>query len=74
MNGRLLQRKIQQKLIAEIKDGIAVVDYEVEKRKGKLIDKSYKKGDCVIIQGGIVVSKVNKKEAVEALRLYKKSF
>jgi len=59
--------------VVEIKNGIATVDYEIEKRKGKLIGKSCKKGDYVIIQGGIVVSKVDRKEAVEALRLYKKS-
>ncbi len=57
--------------IIEIKKEFAVVDYGLEKRKGKLIEKSYSKGDYVIIQGGIVVQKVEKKEAEEALRLYK---
>lgn len=56
--------------IIEIKKDVAVVDYGIEKRKGKLIEKSYSKGDYVIIQGGIVVQKIEKKEAEEALRLY----
>ena len=59
--------------IIEIKKDIATVDYGIEKRKGKLIEKSYKKGDFVIIQGGIVVQKIKKKEAEEALRMYKEA-
>ena len=59
--------------ITEIKDDVATVDYGLEKRKGKVIEKNYKEGDYVIIQGGIVIQKVEKKEAEEALRLYKKA-
>ena len=59
--------------IIEIKKGIATVDYGIEKRKGKIIEENYKKGDYVIIQGGIVAQKVEKKEAEEALELYKHS-
>ncbi|HLG24005.1 MAG TPA: HypC/HybG/HupF family hydrogenase formation chaperone [Candidatus Nanoarchaeia archaeon] len=59
--------------IIEIKDGFATVDYEIEKRKGKILENSFKKGDYVIIQGGFVVQKVGQKEAKEALKLYKQS-
>ena len=59
--------------IIEIKNDIATVDYGIEKRKGKIIEKNYSKGDYVIIQGGIVVQKIEKKEAEEALRMYKKA-
>ena len=59
--------------IIEIKKDVAVVDYGIEKRKGKIIEKSYGKGDYVIIQGGIVVQKVEKKEAEEALKMYRKA-
>ncbi len=59
--------------IIKIKKDIAVVDYGIEKRKGKIIEKNYSKGDFVIIQGGIVVQKVEKKEAEEALKLYKEA-
>lgn len=59
--------------IIEINKDTATVDYGVEKRKGKIIEKEYKEGDYVIVQGGIVVQKIEKKEAEEALRLYKKT-
>ena len=59
--------------IIEIKKDVAVVDYGIEKRKGKIIEKNYSKGDYVIIQGGIVVQKIEKKGAEEALRMYKKA-
>ena len=59
--------------IIEIKKDEVVVDYDIEKRKGKLIDKGYKVGDYVIIQGGIVIEKIPKNEAIDALKLYKQS-
>lgn len=59
--------------IVAIKDDVATVDYGIEKRKGKIIDKCYKKEDYVIIQGGIVVQKIGKKEAEEALKMYKEA-
>ena len=59
--------------IIEIKDEIATVDYDLEKRKGKIIDKGFKIGDYVIVQGGIIMQKVKAKEAIEALKSYKSS-
>ena len=58
--------------IIEIKSEIVTVDYGAEKRKAKFTSKNYKKGDYVIIQGGVAVQKVDKKEAVEALKMYQK--
>ena len=49
--------------IIGIKDEIATIDYDVEKRKGRIIDKGFKTGDYVIVQGGIVMQKVRSKEA-----------
>ncbi len=59
--------------IIEIKKDEVIVDYDIEKRKGKLIDEGYKVGDYVIIQGGIVIEKIPKDEAKDALKLYKQS-
>ena len=59
--------------IISIKDEIATVDYELEKRKGAILDGNYKVGDYVIIQGNIVIQKIGKKEAKKALENYKSS-
>ncbi len=59
--------------IVEIDGDEATVDYEIEERKGRLLEKGYEVGDFVLIQGGIVVQKVAKEEAERALELYKKS-
>ena len=58
--------------IIELKEGIAIVDYKSEKRKAKVIEDVYQKGDYVIIQGGMVLQKIERKEALSALRLYNK--
>ncbi|MEK6943254.1 MAG: HypC/HybG/HupF family hydrogenase formation chaperone [Nanoarchaeota archaeon] len=59
--------------IIEIKGNEAVVDYDIEKRRAVLLEKTYKIGDYVIVQGKVVVQKIEKKEALDALRLYKQS-
>ncbi len=56
--------------IVAIKDDFATVDYGSEKRQARLIEK-FKVGEFVIVQGGIAVEKIPKKEAEEALRNYK---
>lgn len=56
--------------IVKIAKGSATVDYGTEKRTGKIIEDEYTVGDYVIIQGGIVAMKIEKKEAEEALKLY----
>lgn len=57
--------------IIKIKDDIATIDYGVEKRSGKLIEKGFAVGDYAIVQGGIAIQKVGKKEAEAALKRYK---
>ena len=59
--------------IIELKESIATVDYKSEKRKAKVIEDVYQKGDYVIIQGGMVLQKIERKEALSALRLYNKA-
>lgn len=56
--------------IVKIDKDAVTVDYSVEQRKGRLIERKYKVGDYVIIQGGIVIQKVPKKEAEASLRLF----
>ena len=60
--------------IISIKEDTATLDYGVEKRKAKLISDDFKIGDYAIVQGGILVIKVDKKEAIESLKLYQESF
>lgn len=59
--------------IIEINGNEAIVDYDIEKRKALLLENTFKIGDYVIVQGKTVVQKVEKKEAIEALRMYKQS-
>ena len=57
--------------IVEIKKDIAIIDYGLEKRNGRIIEGDYKAGDYVLIQGGIVIQKIPEQEAIEALEMYK---
>lgn len=59
--------------IIEINGDVATVDYELEKREGKLVEEGYTRGDWVIIQGGFVIQKIPQGEAERALELYKKA-
>ena len=59
--------------IIEIEGDAATVDYGREKRVGKILSEEYNIGDFVIIQGGIIVLKVTKDEALRALSLYRKA-
>lgn len=56
--------------IVAIEDQNAVVDYGTETRVGRLIEDGYEVGDYALIQGGIIVSKVDSAEAESALRAY----
>lgn len=58
--------------IKSIVKGIAIVDYGTENRKGKIIEGTFKEGDYVILQGGIVAMKIPEKEAIESLKLFQK--
>ena len=59
--------------IVKITGDIATVDYDIEKREGKIIEGEYGKGDYVLVQGGVVIEKIDAKEAQEALEMYKRS-
>lgn len=58
--------------IIEINGDEAVVDYEAEKRTAKLITNDYKVGDYVFVQAKIVVQKIPKKDAINALNEWKR--
>ena len=58
------------KIIARDGDNV-VVDYDIEKRQGRIVDGEYAVGEYVILQGGIVVAKVPEGEALAALSLYR---
>jgi len=60
--------------ITELKDKIAVVDYFGEKRNVLNEFANIQKGDYVYAQGGIIVDKIPKKEAIEILKLWKERF
>ena len=59
--------------IVKIEGNQAIVDYDLEKRKGVILEDEYNVGDYVIIQGGFVCQKIPEKEAKSALDLYKKA-
>ena len=58
--------------IKEIKNDKAIVDYGFEKREGKIVIGNYKKGDFVIIQGGLVIEKIPDKQAKDWLKAFQK--
>ena len=49
--------------IVKIKGDKAVVDYILEKRTATLVNRKFRVGDYVIVQGKIVVEKVEQKPA-----------
>ena len=62
--------------IVKIENNEATVDYDLEKRQGLILEdngEAFKEGDYVLIQGGVIVQKVEESEAKEALELYKKA-
>lgn len=60
--------------IAEVSEKIAVVDYFGEKRNVLNDERGVKVGDYVYAQGGILVDKVETKEAIKILAFWKKQF
>lgn len=59
--------------IIRIDRDTAIVDYGGQRRKGKMLEGCYGIGDYVLIQGGLIMMKVDKEEAEEALRLYQEA-
>jgi hydrogenase expression/formation protein HypC len=58
--------------IVKIEKDIATIDYGKEKRTAKIIGLKAKKGEYVIVQAGIVMQKIPKKEAIESLKAWQK--
>ena len=59
--------------IVKISKDEATIDYEAEKRKVKIIDGKYDVGDYVFVQAGIIVQKLPKNEAMQAINAWKKA-
>ena len=58
--------------IIEIKeDGMCIVDYETEKREGKILTDGINLGDYVILSNKIVVMKVPENQATDYLNAIK---
>ncbi|KHO45383.1 MAG: hypothetical protein QS98_C0011G0078 [archaeon GW2011_AR3] len=55
--------------ILKISKDMATIDYDTEKRKAKIVERKYRPGDYVIVQGRIVIEKVNKKAAERWLEM-----
>ena len=58
--------------IMKIKKEIATIDYGSEKRTARIVEKKYKAGDYVIVQGKLVIEKVPKKSAERWIKTLKK--
>ncbi|MDO8740782.1 MAG: HypC/HybG/HupF family hydrogenase formation chaperone [Candidatus Woesearchaeota archaeon] len=56
--------------IIEIKEDKVIVDYGSEKREARLLDKSFKVGDYVIVGGKIVLDRISEQEALEAIKAW----
>jgi hydrogenase assembly chaperone HypC/HupF len=52
--------------------GFALIDYSGEKRKASTELVPVKKGDYVIVQAKFIIQKIPGKEALEAIKLWKK--
>jgi len=57
--------------ILEIRDNIAIIDYIDEKREADCSILDCKVGDYVIVSNKVVIDKIEKKEAIESLKMYK---
>ena len=57
--------------VVKIEKGFAIIDYSKEKRKASTKLVKVKLGDYVIVQAKFVVQKIPKKEALEAIRVWR---
>jgi|TARA_Y100000310_G_scaffold345817_1_gene470419 hydrogenase assembly chaperone HypC/HupF len=57
--------------ILEINNDEAIVAYGPHKRKARLIDKSFKVGDYVIVNSKIVIQKIPEDDALKSIELWK---
>jgi len=56
--------------IVQIKGDTVTLQYGEEQRQATLVEGTYKEGDYVLVQGGIVLEKIDKEEAEESLAFY----
>ncbi len=59
--------------IVEINDDVAIIDYDAEQRKAMILENKFQVGDYVIVQAGVILQKVSKKEAEASLKLFKEN-
>jgi len=59
--------------IVKIKDNIAIIDYIDEKREADCSLLDCKVGDYVIVSNKVVIDKIEKKEAIESLKMYRRA-
>jgi hydrogenase expression/formation protein HypC len=57
--------------VVKIEKGFAIIDYSGEKRKASTDLIKVKSGDYVIVQAKFVVQKIPKKEALEAIKVWR---
>ncbi len=59
--------------VTKIEEEFATVDYGNEQRQAMLAELDIDVGDYVLVQGGFVVQKIPKKDALQALKIWQKS-
>lgn len=59
--------------IISIEGDDAIISYEGEKRKVKLLSTDIKEGDYVVVQNNLILQKVPEKEAIESIKLWKEA-
>jgi hydrogenase expression/formation protein HypC len=58
--------------IIQIKNDLAIVDYETEKREARIVRGNFKVGDYVMVQAKIVVEKIPKEQVKAWLEVVNK--
>ena len=59
--------------IIEINGNTAIVKYEEEKRKVKLLNPEIKVGDYVVVQNKLILQSIPEKDALESIKLWKEA-
>jgi len=59
--------------IVKIDGDSAVISYGDEKRQAKIVEGKYSVGDYVLVQMQMIAKKLNKKEALEAIKEWDRS-
>ncbi|MBS3106152.1 HypC/HybG/HupF family hydrogenase formation chaperone [Candidatus Woesearchaeota archaeon] len=59
--------------IVKIEKDLATIDYGIERRKARIVEPHFTVGEYALVQGGVLVEKVERKEAEKALWLYQRA-